>query len=58
MNLESNIAHVCKIAYMILRNIRKIRNLLMDQSAAHLMYALISSCIDYCNSFCMECQIL
>ena len=50
MNLESHIAHVCKITYMNLCNIRKIRNVLTDQSAAQLIHALISSRIDYCNS--------
>ena len=50
INLESHIAHVCKIAYMNLRNIRKIRNVLTDQSASQLIHALISSRIDYCNS--------
>ena len=50
MNLESHIAHVCKIAYMNLRNIRTIRNVLTDQSASQLIHALISSRIDYCNS--------
>ena len=50
MNLESHIAHVCKIAYRNLHNIRKICNVLTDQSAAQLIHALISSRIDYCNS--------
>ena len=50
VNLESHIAHVCKIAYMNLRNTRKIRNVLTDQSASQLIHALISSRIDYCNS--------
>ena len=44
MNLESHIAHVCKIAYM------NIRNVLTDHIAAQLIHALISSRIDYCNS--------
>ena len=43
MNLESHIAHVCKIDYMHLRNIRKIHNVLTDQSASQLIHALISS---------------
>ena len=38
MNLESQIAHVCKIAYM---NLRNIRNVLTDQSAPQLVHALI-----------------
>ena len=50
MNLESHIAHVCKKMYMNHRNIRKICNVLTDQSAAQLINALISSRIDYCNS--------
>ena len=50
MNLESHIDHVCKIAYMNLCNIRQIRNVLTDQSAAQLIHVLISSRIDYCNS--------
>ena len=50
MNLESHIAHVCKMACINLRNIRKIRNVLTDKSAAQLIHALISSLIDYCNS--------
>ena len=50
MNLESHIAHVCKIAYINLRNMHKIRNVQTDQSAAQLIHALISSRIDYCNS--------
>ena len=50
INLESHIAHVCKIAYMNLHNIRKIRNVLLDHSAAQFIHALISSRIDNCNS--------
>ena len=55
MNLESHIAHVCKIAYM---NLHNMRNVLTDQSAAKLFHALISTRIDYCNSIFKECQIL
>ena len=47
MNLESYIAYVCKIYYI---NLRNIRNVLTDQSAAQLIHALISSRMDYCNS--------
>ena len=59
MNLESHIAHVCNIAYIInLRNIRKISNVLTDHSAAQLIHAIISSRIDYFYLFCMEFMIL
>ena len=49
-NLESHIAHVYKVAYMNLRNIRKIRNVITDHSASQLIHALILSRIYYCNS--------
>ena len=41
MNLESHIDNVCKITYMNLRNIRKIRNVLTDHAATQLIHALI-----------------
>ena len=54
MNLEFHNAHVCKIAYLNLRNIRKIRNVLTDHSAAQLIHVIISSRIVYCNSILYE----
>ena len=54
MNLESHIAHVCKIAYM---NLSNISNVLTDHSVDQWIHALISSRI-IVTLFCMECQIL
>ena len=53
MNLEPHIPHitqVCRVAYMHLSNVRKIRNLLTDEAASQLIRAFITSRIDYCNS--------
>ena len=47
MNLES---HVCRVAYMHLSNVRKIRNMLTDEAASQLIHAFNTSRIDYCNS--------
>ena len=50
MNLEPLITQVCTVAYMYLSNVRNIRNMLTDDAASQLIYAFITSCIDYCNS--------
>ena len=50
MNLEPHITQVCMVAYMHLSNVRKIRNMLTDESASQLIHAFITSRIDYCNS--------
>ena len=58
MNLEPHITQVCRVAYMHLSNVRKIRNMLTDEAASQLIHAFITSCIDYCNSICMVCLTL
>ena len=50
MNLEPHITQVCRVAYMHLSNIRKIRNILIDEAANQIIHAFITSRIDYCNS--------
>ena len=50
MNLEPHITQVCRVAYMHLSNVRKIRNMLTDEAASQLIHAFITSRIDYCNS--------
>ena len=54
-NLEPHITQVCRVAYMHLSNVRKIRNMLTDEAASQLIHAFITSRIDevvlqYCNS--------
>ena len=48
MKLEPHITQVCRVAYMHLSNVRKIRNML--EAASQLIHAFIISRIDYCNS--------
>ena len=50
MNLEPHITQVCRVAYMHLSNVRKIRNMLTDEAVSQLIHAFITSRIDYCNS--------
>ena len=50
MNLEPHIPQVCRVAYMHLRNVRKIRNTLTDKAASQLIHAFVTSRIDYCIS--------
>ena len=49
MNLEPHITQVCRVAYMHLSNVRKIRNMLTDEAARQLIHAFITFRIDYCN---------
>ena len=50
MNLEPHITQVCRVAYMHLSNVRKIRNMLTDEAASQLKHAFITSRIDNCNT--------
>ena len=50
MDMGEHIAAVCRSSYLQLRNIRSIRNLLTDDTAAALVHSLVSSKLDYCNS--------
>ena len=52
MNWEPHITQVCRVAYMHLSNLRKIRNMLTDEAATagQLIHAFITSHNDYCNS--------
>ena len=50
LNLESHINNVCRSAYFHLRNIGSVRNMLSDDACSQLIHALVTVCIDYCNS--------
>ena len=50
MNLEPHIAQVCRVTYVNLSNVTKIRNMLTDEAASQLIPAFITSRINYCNS--------
>ena len=50
MNLKPHITQVCRVAYVHLSNVRKIRNMLTDEAASQFIHAFITSRIDYCKS--------
>ena len=50
LNLESHINTVCRSAYFHLRNIGNVRNMLSADACSQLMHALVTVCIDYCNT--------
>uniref|UniRef100_A0A8C6LN66 Reverse transcriptase domain-containing protein n=1 Tax=Nothobranchius furzeri TaxID=105023 RepID=A0A8C6LN66_NOTFU len=50
MSFNSRIKQVCRFSFFHLRNIAKIRSILSRSDAEKLVYAFITSRLDYCNS--------
>ena len=50
LSLHSHVSQVSSHCHLLLRNIRKIRNLLSQKQVEVLVHAIISSKLDYCNS--------
>ena len=50
LNFDNYISGVCRSTNFHLRNIGRIRHLLSYDACAQFMHALISICLDYCNS--------
>ena len=50
LNFDDYISGVCRSTHFHLRNIGRIRHLLSYDACAQLIHALISICLDYCNS--------
>ena len=50
LNLDDYISGVCRSTHFHLRNIGRIWHLLSYDACAQLIHALISICLDYCNS--------
>ena len=50
LKLNSHINRLCKSAFFHLYNIRKIRKFLSRETTQILVNALVTSCLDYCNS--------
>ena len=50
MTMHENITKTCASCYFHLRNISSIRDSLTDEATTQLVYAFVSSRIDYCNS--------
>ena len=50
LNCDDYISGVCRSTHFPLRNIGRIRHLLSYDACAQVIHALISVCLDYCNS--------
>ena len=51
MKMESQIQNICKTVNFHLRSINAVRNSLTNEATVLLVHALITSRLDYCNSF-------
>ena len=50
LSLDAHISNVCRSTHFYLRNIGRIRTLLTFHATAHLIHALITTRLDFCNS--------
>ena len=50
LTFHDHISGICKSTHFHLRGIRRIQNLLTFDATAQLIHALITSCLDFCNS--------
>ena len=50
LNFDDHITAICRSTYFHIRNIRKIRNLLLYNACSTIIHALISCWLNYCNS--------
>lgn len=55
LSFNSHIKLVSRSAFLHLRNIRKIRKLLLRHDAEKLIHAFVTSRLDYCNSLLLGC---
>ncbi len=55
LSFENHISHVTKTAFVHLRNIAKLRNMLTVSDAEKLFYAFMTSRLDYCNALLGGC---
>ncbi|KAI5097846.1 hypothetical protein C0J45_11573, partial [Silurus meridionalis] len=55
LSFESHVNNITRIAFFHLRNIAKIRNMMMLQDAVKLVDAFVTSRLDYCNALLSGC---
>ncbi len=55
LSFENHISHVTKTAFSHLRNIAKLRNMLIVSDAEKLVHAFMTSRLDYCNALLAGC---
>ena len=49
-SMQRHVANLCRISYYHLRELRRVRRYLNHETAVKVANALVSSCLDYCNS--------
>ncbi len=54
LSLENHISNVTKTAFVHLRNISKLRNMLSVSDAEELVHAFMTSRLDYCNALHLQ----
>jgi len=47
--MDKHVSNVCSVGLYRLRQLRRVRRLLDTESAATIVHAFVTSCIDYCN---------
>ena len=57
LNMETFVAHTCKVAFCQLRNIARIRPYLDMPTTEKVIHAFVSSRVDYCNSLLLGAPI-
>jgi len=55
LSFEKHISYVTRTAFFHLRNIAKLRNMLSVSDAEKLVYAFMTSRLDYCNALLAGC---
>ncbi|KAI5615513.1 hypothetical protein C0J50_0194, partial [Silurus asotus] len=55
LSFESHVNNITRIAFFHLRNIAKIRNMMLLQDAEKLVHAFVISRLDYCNALLSGC---
>ena len=48
--MQRHVANLCNISYYHLQELRRVRRYLNHETAVKVANALVSSCLDYCNS--------
>ena len=49
-SFSDHVRNICKTCFIQMRDLRRVRQCLMDEAAVLVPNALVSSCLDYCNS--------
>ncbi len=56
LSFDSHVSSICKTAFFHLKNISKLRPMLLMSNAEILMHAFMTSRLDYCNAILGGCS--